>query len=250
LVIRFFSLRGKDMKWSQATETGRVRQQNEDNFCICPDIGLFALADGMGGHQAGEIASRLATQKLADFIQTHLELYSDQETLLTSGIQEINHQIYLISQQNKRYRGMGTTLTAALIQNNHLYLAHIGDSRLYLIRREYIKQLTEDHTVVQNLVTGGTISADQARTHPKRHILTRALGVDLNVEADISKITLRTQDKILLCTDGLTNHVTLEEIHHLVSNATEVKQAVHSLTKMALERGGADNITVILVAVD
>ena len=145
---------------------------------------------------------------------------------------------------------MGTTLTAALIQNNHLYLAHIGDSRLYLIRREYIKQLTEDHTVVQNLVTGGTISADQARTHPKRHILTRALGVDLNVEADISKITLRTQDKILLCTDGLTNHVTLEEIHHLVSNATEVKQAVHSLTKMALERGGADNITVILVAVD
>jgi len=102
------------MKWSQATETGLVRKQNEDNFCICPDIGLFAIADGMGGHQAGEIASRLATQKLADFIRTYLEFYSDQETLLTKGMQEINHQIYLISQQNKRYQGMGTTLTVSL----------------------------------------------------------------------------------------------------------------------------------------
>ena len=238
------------MKWSQATETGLVRKQNEDNFCICPDIGLFAIADGMGGHQAGEIASRLATQKLADFIRTYLEFYSDQETLLTKGMQEINHQIYLISQQNKRYQGMGTTLTAALIQNNHLYLAHIGDSRLYLLRQEQIKQLTEDHTVVQNLVTSGTITADQARTHPKRHILTRALGIDSNVKAEISKINLKAQDKILLCTDGLTNYVTPEEIHHLVNNAAEVKQAVHNLTEMALERGGADNITVILVAVD
>ncbi|HBQ28680.1 protein phosphatase [Peptococcaceae bacterium SCADC1_2_3] len=238
------------MKWSQATETGLVRKQNEDNFCICPDIGLFAIADGMGGHQAGEIASRLATQKLADFIRTYLEFYSDQETLLTKGMQEINHQIYLISQQNKRYQGMGTTLTAALIQNNHLYLAHIGDSRLYLLRQGQIKQLTEDHTVVQNLVANSTITADQARTHPKRHILTRALGIDSSVKAEISKITLRTQDKILLCTDGLTNYVTPEEIHHLVNNAAEVKQAVHNLTEMALERGGADNITVILVAVD
>ncbi len=238
------------MKWSQATETGLVRKQNEDNFCICPDIGLFAIADGMGGHQAGEIASRLATQKLADFIRTYLEFCSDQETLLTKGMQEINHQIYLISQQNKRYQGMGTTLTAALIQNNHLYLAHIGDSRLYLLRQEQIKQLTEDHTVVQNLVTSGTITADQARTHPKRHILTRALGIDSNVKAEISKINLKAQDKILLCTDGLTNYVTPEEIHHLVNNAAEVKQAVHNLTEMALERGGADNITVILVAVD
>jgi len=238
------------MKWSQATETGLVRKQNEDNFCICPDIGLFAIADGMGGHQAGEIASRLATQKLADFIRTYLEFYSDQKTLLTKGMQEINHQIYLISQQNKRYQGMGTTLTAALIQNNHLYLAHIGDSRLYLLRQEQIKQLTEDHTVVQNLVTSGTITADQARTHPKRHILTRALGIDSNVKAEISQINLKAQDKILLCTDGLTNYVTPEEIHHLVNNAAEVKQAVHNLTEMALERGGADNITVILVAVD
>ena len=238
------------MKWSQATETGLVRKQNEDNFCICPDIGLFAIADGMGGHQAGEIASRLATQKLADFIRTYLEFYSDQKTLLTKGMQEINHQIYLISQQNKRYQGMGTTLTAALIQNNHLYLAHIGDSRLYLLRQGQIKQLTEDHTVVQNLVANSTITADQARTHPKRHILTRALGIDSSVKAEISKITLRTQDKILLCTDGLTNYVTPEEIHHLVNNAAEVKQAVHNLTEMALERGGADNITVILVAVD
>ncbi|KFI34401.1 protein phosphatase [Peptococcaceae bacterium SCADC1_2_3] len=238
------------MKWSQATETGLVRKQNEDNFCICPDIGLFAIADGMGGHQAGEIASRLATQKLADFIRTYLEFCSDQETLLTKGMQEINHQIYLISQQNKRYQGMGTTLTAALIQNNHLYLAHIGDSRLYLLRQEQIKQLTEDHTVVQNLVTSGTITADQARTHPKRHILTRALGIDSNVKAEISQINLKAQDKILLCTDGLTNYVTPEEIHHLVNKAAEVKQAVHNLTEMALERGGADNITVILVAVD
>jgi protein phosphatase len=238
------------MKWSQATETGRVRKKNEDNFCICPDIGLFAIADGMGGHQAGEIASRLATQKLADFIRTYLRQYSDQETLLTRGMQEINQQIYLISQQNKRYRGMGTTLTAVLIQNNHLYLSHIGDSRLYLLRQEQIKQLTEDHTVVQNLVASGTITADQARVHPKRHILTRALGIDSSIKADISQINLKAQDKILLCTDGLTNYVTPEEIHHLVSNMAEVKQAVHNLTEMALERGGADNITVILVAVD
>lgn len=238
------------MKWSQITETGRVRKQNEDNFCICPDVGLFAIADGMGGHQAGETASRLATHKLADFIRTHLELYPDQKTLLTKGIQEINHQIHLISQQNKRYRGMGTTLTAALIQNNYLYLAHIGDSRLYLLRQEQIKQLTEDHTVVQNLVTCGTITADQARTHPKRHILTRALGIDSSVKAEISQIKIKAQDKILLCTDGLTNYVTPEEIYHLINNATEIKQAVHNLTEMALERGGADNITVILVAVD
>ncbi len=238
------------MKWSQASDAGLVRRVNEDCLCIEPGLGLFAVADGMGGHQAGEIASRMATAELVRFLKSHFSHRADPGKILVQGVQAANRMVYQLSCSHASYRGMGTTLTAVLVRKENLYLAHVGDSRIYLLRRGKMQQLTQDHSLVQELVRLGGLSEEQARHHPQRNVLTRALGIEPRVEVDCGQVRLQEGDRVLLCTDGLTVHLSPEEIGMLVEQIPDLDRAVSVLVQTALERGGSDNITVILMAVE
>ncbi|OAT81413.1 Stp1/IreP family PP2C-type Ser/Thr phosphatase [Desulfotomaculum copahuensis] len=238
------------MKWSHATETGYVRRTNEDSLCICPDLGLFAVADGMGGHRAGEVASKTALEELERYLRLNRNTSGGDGALLARGVQEANRAVYRLSLSEAGCRGMGTTLSAALIRDDRLFMAHVGDSRGYLLRQGRISQLTEDHSLVQELVKSGGLTAEQAREHPRRNVLTRALGTGNQVDVDCLEVTLAAEDMILLCTDGLTGHLRAEEIAFLAYRADGPEQAVKDLVQAALDRGGTDNITIILLAVD
>ncbi|MGB9802603.1 Stp1/IreP family PP2C-type Ser/Thr phosphatase [Desulfofundulus sp.] len=238
------------MKWSQASDAGLVRRVNEDSLCVEPGLGLFAVADGMGGHRAGGIASRTAIAELVRFLKAHHPLPDDPGNLLVQGVQEANRLVYQLSSSSASYRGMGTTLTAVLVAKEYLHLAHVGDSRVYLLRGGKILQLTEDHSLVQELVRLGGLSEEQARCHPQRNVLTRALGIEPRLEVDGGQVKLHPGDKVLLCTDGLTVHLPPHEIGTLVEKNPDLNRAVKKLVEVALERGGSDNITVILMAVE
>jgi len=238
------------MRWSQATEIGKVRLTNEDCRMICPDLGLFAVADGMGGHQAGETASNLALRELERFLRSCLNHYPDAGILLAQGVQEANRLVHRMSLNYPNFKGMGTTLSCVLIRGKILHLAHVGDSRIYLFRQGGVAQLTEDHSLVQQLLKNGGINGEEARHHPYRHILTRALGVGAAVEVDTARLLLQPQDRLLLCTDGLSGLLTDQDLIGIIYRNAELEQSTRLLVELALERGGHDNITVILVAVD
>jgi len=238
------------MRWSQATEIGKVRLTNEDCIKICPDLGLFAVADGMGGHQAGETASNLALRELECFLRSCLSNCPDEEMLLAQGVQEANRLIHQMSLNYPEFKGMGTTLSCVLIRSKILHLAHTGDSRIYLFRQGGITQLTEDHSLVQQMLKNGGITGEQAKYHPYRHILTRALGVGATVEVDTARLLLQPQDILLLCTDGLSGLLDDRDMGRVIYGNAELEQSTRLLVELALERGGTDNITVILVAVD
>lgn len=236
------------MRWSQWTEVGLVRKQNEDSICVVPDLALFAVADGMVGHLAGEVASRLAIESIT------LRLQDGDETELGKKLLEgailANSRVYDISSRDVNCRGMGTTLTAAVIRERELVLVHVGDSRAYLIRGDKIVTITEDHSLVQEMLKLGGITKEQAREHPHRNVLTRALGTDPSVEVDLFRVRLEKGDVVLLCSDGLNGLVEDEEIMKLVKSAPGPDQAVKSLVAEALDRGGTDNISVIVVEID
>ncbi|MEW6275778.1 MAG: Stp1/IreP family PP2C-type Ser/Thr phosphatase [Bacillota bacterium] len=237
------------MRWSQATNAGKVRQTNEDYLSVCPDLGLFAVADGMGGHQAGEIASKLALQVLERFLRSYLSGCADIGVVLAEGVQEANRLVYQMSTNHPGCRGMGTTLSCTVIRDRRLYLAHVGDSRIYLLQKGNIAQLTEDHSVVQEMVRNGSITEEQARQHPYRHVLTRALGVEPLVEVDTARLALQPRDMVLLCTDGLSGLLEESELCRVIYSSADPDQAVHYLVELALKRGGTDNISVVLVTV-
>ncbi|MCL6612353.1 MAG: Stp1/IreP family PP2C-type Ser/Thr phosphatase [Peptococcaceae bacterium] len=236
------------MRWSQATETGLVRRQNEDCLCVIPDLALFAVADGMGGHLAGEVASRMAVESVARQLQSGNR--DDTVKSLLEGVRRANSDIYKASRRDGSCRGMGTTLTVAVISGGDLVLAHVGDSRAYIIRGDKIHLLTEDHSLVQEMIRHGGITREQARDHPHRNVLTRALGTEPLVDVDLISIKLERGDILLLCTDGLYGLVGDEEILELVRSAANPDQAVRMLVDEALRRGGSDNISVIVVEVD
>lgn len=236
------------MNWSLASDKGLVRPLNEDSLCAEPGLGLFAVADGMGGHRAGEVASRAAIAELVRYLKENLPLFPNPADALVSGVQAANRLVFHLSSSYRSLRGMGTTLTAALVRNGELFWAHVGDSRLYLLRGGELVQLTEDHSLVRELVRRGGLREEQARFHPHRSVLTRALGIEPEVRVDSDRLVLRSKDRLLLCTDGLTEHLSDEEIAAVVSCAA-VAEAVGRLVEMALGRGGTDNISIILLAV-
>ena len=236
------------MRWSQATEVGLVRKRNEDSICVIPDLALFAVADGMGGHLAGEVASRMAVESVAD--QLRSGGVEQIESNLLDGARAANSKVFDASSNDISCRGMGTTLTAAVIRDREMILAHVGDSRAYIIRGEKIYALTEDHSLVQELLKQGGITKEQARDHPHRNVLTRALGTDPAVEVDLIRARLEKDDVILLCSDGLCGLVEDDEIMRLVRLAPDPEEAVKSLVSEALSRGGNDNISVIVVEID
>jgi serine/threonine protein phosphatase PrpC len=246
------------------TDTGLVRSHNEDFFLADSDSGLFLVADGMGGLAKGEVASRMAVDAIEQFIfdsvneditwpiSPRIE-YSESENRFLAAIALANWQIYNTVQQDSAIRGMGATLAGVLIHREEMVITNVGDARVYLIRDGVITQMTEDHSLVMDEVRRGNITLEEARTHPQRNIITRALGIGKSVQADIFNARWRRDDLLLLCSDGLTGMLTDEEIlaslNGLGDGAPDLADQARSLVSAANERGGRDNITVVLVRI-
>jgi serine/threonine protein phosphatase PrpC len=222
------------------TDPGRRRRHNEDAYVCEPP--LFAIADGMGGAQAGEVASRLAAAALKESGAKTL----GGEERISDLIQEANRRVYDRSSTDPNTSGMGTTITVALVENGNVAFGHVGDSRAYLIRDGRMEQVTEDHSLVNELLKSGKLSREEAETHPQRSVITRALGTDPDVDADTFTIEAQSGDVFLLCSDGLTDMVGEREILELVElNRQDIDAALKSLVKAANRNGGEDNITVV-----
>jgi serine/threonine protein phosphatase PrpC len=222
------------------TDTGRKRRRNEDAYVCEPP--LFAIADGMGGAQAGEVASRLAAAALKESGARTL----GGERRISDLIQEANRRVYDRSSTDPNTSGMGTTITVALVENGNVAFGHVGDSRAYLIRDGRMEQVTEDHSLVNELMKSGKLSREEAESHPQRSVITRALGTDPDVDVDTFTIAGEAGDVFLLCSDGLTDMVEEREILELVErNRQDIGVALKSLVKAANRSGGEDNITVV-----
>lgn len=225
------------------SDIGLVRENNEDSYIFLPP-GLFIVADGMGGHVAGEIASQMASRMVSEYISEHKKDILP-EYLLEQAIRKANSLIYQMSQHKQECHGMGTTLTAAYIDDNTVYFGHVGDSRMYLIHNDNMLQITEDHSLVWELVKSGNITIEEASVHPQRNILTRALGTSPDVKIDTGTFSWETGDVLLLCSDGLTNMLSDKAILEQI-RAQSDKLVLDSLVEQAKAAGGLDNITVIL----
>jgi PPM family protein phosphatase len=222
-----------------ATDRGRKRRLNEDSYVFSPP--LFAVADGMGGAQAGEVASRLA----AEALQGSGEAGAGEEHVV-GLIQEANRRVYERGREDASASGLGTTITVAYVDDGHVRIGHVGDSRAYLLRDGRLEQLTQDHSLVAELVRSGQLSPQEAETHPQRSVITRALGTDPDVDVDRFSVEAMPGDVFLLCSDGLTAMVDDERILELVQGSREALQAaVEALVREANRGGGEDNITVV-----
>jgi protein phosphatase len=222
------------------TDTGRQRQANEDSyFAKAP---LFAVADGMGGAQAGEVASRIAA---GAFEQGPRNDNASAEGQLEEIAQEANREIHQLAQKDSSRAGMGTTLTAAMLRNDEVALGHVGDSRAYLLRDGQLKRLTKDHSLVEELRRQGRLTEEQAEEHPQRSIITRALGPEPSVNVDTMTFPARDGDVFLLCSDGLTTMVPDDEIREILVNSKSLRSAVNKLVDAANRGGGRDNITAV-----
>jgi PPM family protein phosphatase len=231
-------LRAADTIWK--TDTGRQRRDNEDNaFVRAP---LFVVADGMGGAQAGEVASKLAVEEF----QQALPDQGSAEERLTDRIRAANRRIYDLSRTEHEHAGMGTTLTAAYLDDDHLAVAHVGDSRAYIFRDGELTRLTQDHSLVEELVRQGKLTEEQAAEHPQRSIITRALGIEGDVDVDTWSYPMRAGDVVLLCSDGLTSMIGEEQIGRILAGERSLGRAAEQLIGAANDAGGRDNITVVL----
>ena len=237
------------MKVISRTNVGMVRENNEDSLLVREPY-LFAVADGMGGCAAGEIASR-ATLKAFEAATHELRLgyEGDASSILKEAFLKANEHVYKMAVSNEAYAGMGTTMTAVYLQKDKTaYVAHIGDSRLYLFRHATLMQVTQDHTYVTKLLEEKRISREEAKIHPKRHMLMRAIGVEENIELDIIPFTFEEGDRLLLCTDGLSDMLTEIEITALMQDE-DIAKVGDALIEKALDNGGRDNVTLVLVEI-
>ena len=230
------------------TDIGRKREINQDYvFATDETIGnlpnLLVVADGMGGHRAGDFASRFTVEVLAEEVQNSKETHPEQ--ILGNAIQTANERLMEEAAKDSRLEGMGTTLVAATILDHVLYFANVGDSRLYLINKE-IRQLSKDHSMVEEMVRLGGLTEEEAKHHPDKNIITRAMGVKDKVEPDFFEYRLKGGDTILMCSDGLTNMVDDDEIFQIVKSARDIVEAVETLIQRANENGGSDNIGIVL----
>ena len=226
--------------YARASDTGRKRRHNEDSFVVQPP--LFAVADGMGGAQAGEVASKLAAAALEETDPGSLS----GPDKLTSLIQEANRRVYERASSDPSTSGMGTTMTVALVEGSQVTIGHVGDSRAYLVRDGNLEQLTEDHSLVNELLKSGKLSREEADVHPQRSVITRAVGTDPDVDVDAFVVDANVGDIFLLCSDGLTDMVTDDDILQTVDRfADDLDRATKSLVSAANRGGGEDNITVV-----
>lgn len=229
------------------SDIGKVRQQNEDFWTFNPPH-FMLIADGMGGHAAGEVASRMAARSVMLFLQDKTVI---DEGTLRDAIGEANRLIYQMAQSNEAYGGMGTTMILGYECCNTIHWAHVGDSRMYLYRNQTLHQITQDHSFVGELERSGQITKEEAKVHPKRNLLTRAVGAERDIEVDTGTLPLEKNDILLLCTDGLTNMVSEAEIATIIeAHIDQPELALTQLIDIANENGGNDNITIILAHPD
>jgi len=235
------------MKVISRTNVGMVRENNEDSWLVREPY-LFAVADGMGGCAAGEIASRATLKSFqATTYELRLGFEGDASALLREAFRRANEHVYRMSNSNEAYKGMGTTMTAVYLQADHTaYAAHIGDSRLYLFRHNILMQVTQDHTYVNKLLEDKKITLEEAKIHPKRHMLMRAIGVEPEIELDIIPFTVEEGDRLLLCTDGLSDMLTEIEIANIMLGQ-DIAEVGDALIEKALGNGGRDNVTLVLI---
>ena len=240
------------MKAFAMTDVGRAREINQDYLFTSENpVGtlpnLFVVADGMGGHKAGDVAARFAVETLVHYIESQKE-ESNPLRVLQSAIAAANEQLYDKAQNNETLTGMGTTMVAAVIKDDTLFVANVGDSRLYVLDEDII-QITRDHSLVEEMVRRGEIKREEARNHPNKNIITRAMGTSRKIVADCFEETLGGR-KILMCSDGLTNMLTDEDIKIIMDQSENLEETGKRLVAAANENGGADNITVVLVNPD
>lgn len=235
------------MKVVSATNVGNYRKNNEDSYYVNESKNLYVLADGMGGHLAGERASKMATEIIGQDFAKDREIKSidDAIEILSSSIRDANKKIFESSQENEDYRGMGTTLSSGIILEDVLIYSNIGDSRIYRIN-EGMEQITQDDSFVNYLIEIGEITEEEAKNHPKKNVLTKAMGTTSDIEVIVNTLDIKDKDVFLFCSDGLTNMVSDEEIFKIVKENSP-EEARDMLLDIALKNGGMDNITFILV---
>lgn len=243
------------MLTANRSDIGRVRQVNEDQSWVSQlnnGVTLAIVADGMGGHQAGDVAS----QKAVDAFRSMLEQSAakadlslqEGKMLIRQAISQANEAVFELASRNERYHNMGTTIVAALVKQDNAIIGHVGDSRAYKITDGVITQITNDHTLVNELVKSGQLSAEEAAHHPRRNVLTRAVGTDSQVDIEVQTVEWSSHDVLLLCSDGLSNMVSDQQMLQTVSmEQLELEAKADHLIQLALHAGGDDNITVVLL---
>ena len=239
------------MKAYAKTDIGSKRSMNQDYmYCTTEPVGSFQnlliVADGMGGHRAGDYASRLCVETMVQSLEK--SAHKTPVSLFEEAVTAANKAVFEESASHVEYEGMGTTVVACTLEENTLYITNIGDSRLYLIR-DGIEQITDDHSLVEEMVKQGNITESEARIHPQKNIITRALGINEEVQADFFEIDVEQGDVIMLCSDGLSNMIEDEDMEYIVKNSDTLQTAAESLVARANENGGNDNITVVLAEV-
>ena len=235
------------MKVYAITDIGRMRPINEDSY-YAPHEGerFCAVADGMGGHNAGEVASAMAIQVFSEEMRRTEDITAG---ALHTAVARANEAVYHKALENAGMSGMGTTFSALAAQDDTAYLAHVGDSRIYLVRNGAIMQVTTDHTLVEQMVQKGLITPREARFHPRRNIITRALGTESRVDVDIVQMSVRPGDVFFLCSDGMTNYVEEKDILRAALKDEDWDKKLRGLVSEALENGGADNITALFAVI-
>ncbi|MGI6267738.1 MAG: Stp1/IreP family PP2C-type Ser/Thr phosphatase [Acutalibacteraceae bacterium] len=241
------------MKIVAKTDAGKVRKSNQDSYAageLPNGVAWAVVCDGMGGSAGGNIASSTAVKMISEQITSgYREGMSTLsiENILVTAITNANISIFDMSRANEELKGMGTTVVAAIIANNVVYIAHAGDSRAYLVSEDGIKQITKDHSVVQAMVETGELTPEQAKIHPRKNLITRALGVNEDIKIDFCEQVFSNDNVLLMCTDGLTNYVEADDIYNITSSGKYYEFA-DKLVELANNNGGGDNITVVVVA--
>lgn len=243
------------MRTTCRSDIGRIRMVNEDRGYDSPHLNGFAIgivADGMGGHQAGDTASQLAVDQIREKL-AELDPAMGEEALqklISGALAEANQKIYELSRSKEKFSGMGTTAIVVIAGPEQLSIGHVGDSRVYLCRGDSLSQLTEDHTLVNELIKSGQLSKEEAENHPRRHVIMRALGTEEDVKADIQTLSWEAGDTVLLCSDGLSGLVPESRICEIIHSNEDLENKADLLIHSALEAGGDDNITVVLLVND
>ena len=234
--------KGALTSFGSRTGIGCLRDHNEDSLVVTPP--LFAVADGMGGHAAGEVASEIAVRVLSELAPEHPDVEA-----LGRAIEEANRAVIQAAREGRGRQGMGTTMTAAMLEGERLVIAQVGDSRAYLLHQGKLQQLTRDHSLMADMIEAGQLTPEEARTHPQRSVITRALGSDAHLHPDIYEINVETGDRLLICSDGLSGMIFDDQIENTLRRVQDPQRCASQLVNEAIAAGGHDNVTVIVADV-
>ena len=234
--------KGALTSFGSRTDIGCLRDHNEDSLVVAPP--LFAVADGMGGHAAGEVASEIAVRVLSELAPEHPDVEA-----LGRAIEEANRAVIQAAREGRGRQGMGTTMTAAMLEGERLVIAQVGDSRAYLLHQGKLQQLTRDHSLMADMIEAGQLTPEEARTHPQRSVITRALGSDAHLHPDIYEINVETGDRLLICSDGLSGMIFDDQIENTLRRVQDPQRCASQLVNEAIAAGGHDNVTVIVADV-